>query len=93
MVSTRQKRQSNGRFHSQIDDFDQDIIIGNSLSDRHKNSIVNGGTGDQKFTVDNPGSILAADDILVKVKNLEWCFNERVDREKGYIVETVEEWI
>ena len=33
MVSTRKKRQSNRRLLSQLDDFDQDIIIGNAANE------------------------------------------------------------
>ena len=33
MVSTRQKRQSRKRFHSQLDDFNRDMIIGNAASE------------------------------------------------------------
>ena len=41
MVSTRKKRQSNKRLLSQLDDFDQDIIIGNATSDRQENVVAN----------------------------------------------------
>ena len=34
MVSTRTKRQSNRRLLSQLDDFDQDMIVGNAASER-----------------------------------------------------------
>ena len=56
MVSTRKKRQSNRRRLSQLDDFDQDIIVGYTASDKQEKAIVNEGTGDQKFTVGNFGS-------------------------------------
>ena len=51
MVSTRKKRQSNKRLLSQLDDFDQDMIIGNAASERQENVVVNEGTNDQDFTV------------------------------------------
>ena len=51
MVSTRKKRQSNRRLLSQLDDFDEDIIIGNTPSDRQQNTIVNEGTDDRDFSV------------------------------------------
>ena len=51
MVSTRRKRQSSRRLLSQLDDFDQDIIIGNSVSERQENTVVNEGTNDRDFTV------------------------------------------
>ena len=51
MVSTRKKRQSNRRFLSQLDDFDQDMIIGKATSGRQENFVVNEGTNDRDFTV------------------------------------------
>ena len=51
MVSTRKKRQSNKRLLSQLDDFDQGMIIGNAISGRQENAVVNEGTNDQDFTV------------------------------------------
>ena len=51
MVSTRKKRQSNKRLLSQLDDFDRDMIIGNAVSERQENDVVNEGTNDQDFTV------------------------------------------
>ena len=51
MVSTRKKRESHRRLFSQIDDFDQDIIIGNTASGRQGKLMVNEGTNDRDFTV------------------------------------------
>ena len=50
MVSTRKKRQSNKRLLSQLDDFDQDTIIGNTASERKENVVVSEGINDQDFT-------------------------------------------
>ena len=36
---------------SQCDNFNQDVIIGNTVSGRQENATVNEGTGDHKFTV------------------------------------------
>ena len=47
MVSTRKKRQSNKRLLSQLDDFDQNVIIGNAVRERQGNAVVNGGTNDR----------------------------------------------
>ena len=60
MVSTRKKRQSNRRHLSQLDDSDQDMIIGNNVSERQENVVVNEGTNDRGFTVgtSNNGSII-----------------------------------
>ena len=51
MVSTGKKRQSNRRLLSQLDDFDQDTIIGNAASVRQKSIIVKEGTNYRDFTV------------------------------------------
>ena len=51
MVSTRKKRQSNRRLLSQLDDFDQDMIIGNAASERQENTVANEDTNDRDFTV------------------------------------------
>ena len=53
MVSTRKKKQTNKRLLSQLDDFDQDMIIGNAASERQENVVVNEGTSDRDFTVSN----------------------------------------
>ena len=93
MVSSHKKRQSNRKLLSQSDYFDRDIIIWNAVSDRQENFVVKEGTADQEFTVNNSGSNLAANENLVNVKTLERCFNGRIDREMGYIVDTVEDRI
>ena len=49
MVSTRKKRQSNKTLLSQLDDFDQDMIIGNAASGRQESVTVNEVTNDQDF--------------------------------------------
>ena len=41
MVSTRKKRQSSRKLLNQLDDFDQDMIIGNSSSARGENVVFN----------------------------------------------------
>ena len=93
MVSTSKKRQSNRRLLSQLDDFDQDVIIGNAASARQENIVVNEGTNDRDFTVSNPSNSTAANEGTVNVKTLERCFNKRIDREMNNIVDTVEDRI
>ena len=93
MVSTRKKKQSNRRLFSQLDDFDQESIIGNAASDKQENVVVNEGTVDQELTVKNTHGNLTANQILVNVKTIERCFNTRIDREMGTIVDTVEDRI
>ena len=91
MVSTRKERQTNKRLLSQLDDFDQDMIIGNAVSERHENVVVNEGTNDRDFTVSNSSNNTAVNESVVNVKTLERCFNERIDREMNNIVDTVED--
>ena len=93
MVSTRKKRQSNKKLLSQLDDFDQDMIIGNAASQRQENVVVNEGTNDQDFTVGTSNVSSIVDENALNVKTLERCFNERIDREMNNVVETVEDRI
>ena len=93
MVSTRKKRQSSKRLLSQLDDFDQDMIIGNATSERQENVVVNEGTGDQDFTVGTSNVSSIVNENVLNVKALERCFNERIDREMNNIVDTVEDRI
>ena len=93
MVSTRKKRQSNKRLLSQLDDFDQDMIIGNTVRESQENAVVNEGTNDRDFTVgtSNDDSVINGD--VMSKKTLERCFNERIDRKMSNIVDTVEDRI
>ena len=93
MVSTRNERQSKRRLLSQLDNFDQDIIIGNNASDKQEDTTDIQGTSDQELNVGNPDSSLTVDKNAVNVKTLERCFNERIDREMSHIVDTVEDRI
>ena len=93
MVSTRKKRQSNKRLLSQLDDFDRDMIIGNAVSKRLENAVVNEGTSDRDFTVGTSNNDSVVNGSAMTVKTLERCFNERIDREMSNIVDTVEDRI
>ena len=93
MVSTRNKKQSNRRLFSQLDDFDRDMIIRNAVSERQENIVVSGGNDDRDFTVGTFSKNMAINESTVKVKTLKRCFNERIDREMSNIVDTVEHWI
>ena len=92
-VSTRKKRQSNKRLLSQLDDFDQDVIIGNTASERQENVVVNEGINDQDFTVGTSNVSSIIKENVLNVKTLETCFNGRIDREMENIVGTVEDRI
>ena len=93
MVSIRKERQSNRRLLSQLVDFDQDMIIGNAASGRQENVVVNEGTNDRDFPVGTSSNNFTINESATNVKTLERCFNERIDREKSNIVDTVEDRI
>ena len=93
MVSTRKKRQSNKRLLSQLEDFDQDMIIGNAVSERQENVVVSEGTNDRNFTVGTSSNDSTVNGNAMSVKAFERCFNERIDREMSNIVDTVEDRI
>ena len=93
MVSTRKKRQSNRRLLSQLDDFDQDMIIGNAAGERQENVVVKEGTNDRDFTVGISSNNSVVNENAMNVKILERCFIERIDREMSNIVDTVEDRI
>ena len=93
MVSTRKKRQPNKRLLSQLDDFEQDVFIGNATGERQENVVVNEGTNDQDFTVGTSNVSPIVNENALNVKTLEKCFNERVDREMNNIVDTIEDRI
>ena len=93
MVSTRKKRQSNRRLLSQLDDFDQDIIIGDTVSERQENVTVNEGTNDPDFTVGTSSNNLMTNESAVNVKTMATCFRERIDKEMSKIFDTVEDRI
>ena len=80
MVSTRKKRQSSRRLLSQLDDFDQDMIIGNTSNAREENVVVNEGTNDRVFTVGTSNNDSVVNGNAISVKTLERCFNERIDK-------------
>ena len=93
MVSTRKKRQSSRRFLSQLDYFDQDMIIGNAGSERQENVVVNEGVNEQHFTVGSSDVSSIGNENAMNVKTLERCFNERIDREMSNFIDTVEDRI
>ena len=68
MVSTRKKRQSNKRLLSQLDDFDQDMIIGNAANDGQENNVVNEGISDRDFTTGTPSNNIVVNENTVNTK-------------------------
>ena len=93
MVSTRKKRQSNKKLLGQLDDFDHDMIIGNAVSERQENFVVDEGTNDRDFTVGTSNNDSVINGNAMSVKTLERCFNERTDREMSNNIDTVEDRI
>ena len=71
MVFSRKKRQSKRRLLRQLDDFDQDMIIGNAVSERQENFVVNGGTNERDFTVGTSNKGTAINESMMNVKTLE----------------------
>ena len=90
MVSTRKEAQSNRKLLSHLDDFDPDMIIGNTASEKQENIVVNDGTNDRDFTVGTSSINMTINESAMSVKTFERCFNERIDREMSNIVDTVE---
>ena len=86
-----QEKESNRRLLNQLDDFDQDIIIGNTISNKQEKAAVNEGTCDQEYTIDTSCNILAAKETLVNVRTLERCFIEVIDKEMGNKVDTAQD--
>ena len=80
MVSSRKKRQSKRRLLSQLDELDQDAVIGNAADGGHQNVVVNDGTFDRGFTVNISGSISTTNENAVNVQTLERCSNEKIDK-------------
>ena len=72
MFFTRKKRQSKRRLRSQFEDFDQDFIIGNAISDSQGN-VIRENTVDQEFRVNVSRSNFATKENLWHVKILGTC--------------------
>ena len=68
MVSTREKRVSNRSLPSQLDDFDQDITLGNAASESLENTVFNEGTNDRDFILGTSSNISATNKSMVNVK-------------------------
>ena len=69
------------------------MIIGNAVSEKQENIVVNEGTDDRDFTIATSSSNTAIIENTGGVKTLERCFIERIDREMSNIVVTVEDRI
>ena len=69
------------------------MIIGNAVSERQENTVVNEGINDRDFTVGTSSNDPIVNANAMTVKTLERCFIERTDREMNNIVDTVEDRI
>ena len=69
------------------------MIIGNAVSERQENNVVNEGTSDRDFSVGISSNNSASNENAMNVKTLERCFNEGIDRELSNMVDTVEDRI
>ena len=81
--------QQQRRSLSQLDDFDQDVILGNAVSIGRQNLAVNSGAADREFTVNNIVSNPTTKYNKVNNQTLQRCLNYGVVRQPGKIVETV----
>ena len=70
-VSTHKKRQSKKKLLGQLDDFDQDIVVGNADRERQENVLVNEGTNDRDFTVGTTSDNSLVIGNAMNVKTLE----------------------
>ena len=93
MVSTRKKKQSNRRLLSQLDNFDQDIILGIAASRSQEKIVINESTNDRDFTAGIFSINSATNESTVNVESFERCLKERIDRERSNFVDTVEDRI
>ena len=89
----KEETEQNRKLFSQLDDFDQDIIIGNAVSSGQKIAVVSNSPVDREFSVNNSDGISTNNKITVIFQILERCFNEWTDRKKCNIVDTVQDRI
>ena len=69
------------------------MILGNAVSERLEDAVVNEGTNDLDFTVGISSNDSIVNGNAMSVKTLERCFNERIDRELSNFVDTFEDRI
>ena len=93
MVSTQKKKQQNRLLQSHIDDSDQDDRIDDALSSGQQNVKLNIVSLDWEFSVINKDGISTTTESTLKVPTLEKCITEKIDREVGNNVDTVNDGI
>ena len=62
-----EKKQQKRRFFSQLDDFDQDVNINDTVSSGWQNFIINNHLVDQEFSVNNVNGISTSNENTLKV--------------------------
>ena len=70
MVSTRKKKQSNRKFHSQFDGINQDVVLGEVGNNGQKSVRVNKDTADRDFTAHDSGSNSTPMENTVNIQSL-----------------------
>ena len=88
MISTRKIIESKRKLFSRLDDFAQDIVIGNAARERQELTIVNECNGDLDLTVSNSDNIVIVNENTRNVKTSESYNKERIDRETTNFVNT-----
>ena len=78
MFSSRRKGQPNQEIVSQLDDFDEDAMIGNAASSRQQNVVINEGTVYQEFTVKITGSNLTTNESSFKIQTWKGALLKRL---------------
>ena len=87
------KSQEIRKLLSQLDDFDQGVIIADTLNSRWQNFMVKSGTIDQECSVKNNDGVSKTNDDTMNVQTLDRCLTDRIDREMGNFVDRVEDGI
>ena len=79
MVSTGKERQRNRRLLIHLNDFDQDIFVGDAVSSERQNVVVSGGLAYHEFTVSDDVSNSITKGNTVIVQTLEKCLTDSID--------------
>ena len=81
-------------FFGQLDDFDQDVNIGEAVNIEGQNVIISG-SADHKFTANISANISVTNEKTVDVRTYEKCFTDRIDRETVFstVDKKIQKWI
>ena len=90
MVWTPKKKQQNKKVFSQLEHFEQDVIMADAMGSARQNAVVNNGLADWEFNVKNKNSSAVANENVVDVETLKRNFSCRSTKEMSNVVETVE---